>query len=114
MSVLKTVLENVRISAPKKKRSSKWPKVRAEHLEANPVCAACGAKTKLEVHHITPFHEDPVLELNKDNLITLCESASDGVICHLCVGHGGDYKAYNPNVVADASKMLGLIKDRRY
>jgi len=113
--ILKAMVESLRFSAPPKKRSSKWPKVRAAHLHANPMCAACGAVTKLEVHHIEPFHDHPELELDPKNLITLCESTSDGIICHLCVGHAGDYKAYNPNVVTDAATVLQLLtKSKTY
>lgn len=103
----------MRFSAPPKKRSSKWPKVRAKHLEENPVCAACGATTKLEVHHKVPFHDNPELELDPNNFITLCESTSDGIICHLCVGHKGDYKDYNPNVEQDAARILVMLKSKK-
>jgi hypothetical protein len=87
-------------------RSNEWPKVRAEHLKLNPVCACCGGTKKLEVHHIQPFHLHPALELEPTNLITLCEDASNGIICHLCLGHLGNYKSFNKDVVQDA-KALG-------
>lgn len=82
-------------------RSSKWPSVRKKHLAQNPVCSVCGSRRKLEVHHIIPFHKDSSLELNPQNLVTLCESKSFGVVCHLLYGHLGDYKKINPNVVED-------------
>jgi len=83
-------------------RSKKWPTVRKNHLKNNPVCAACGGSKKLEVHHIIPFQENPNLELDQNNLITLCESKSFGVVCHLHYGHLGDYKRVNPDVVQDS------------
>ena len=83
-------------------RSSKWPTVRKYHLKANPVCAVCGGKDKIEVHHIKPFHEYPELELEPTNLISLCESKSFGIVCHLLVGHLGSYKKINPDVLEDA------------
>lgn len=100
--VLDLVLENARVSSPKKKRSNQWAKVRANHLKKNGSCAACGSTKKLEVHHIVPFSDNPELELDPNNLITLCENAKGGIICHLCIGHKGDYKDENPNVVEDA------------
>lgn len=112
MSLLKALVETLRISAPAKKRSVLWPKIRKAHLDSHPTCAACGSTTKLEVHHKIPFHENPSLEIRLDNLITLCESTSNGIICHLCVGHAGDYKTYNPNVEQDAARILTMIKSR--
>jgi hypothetical protein len=87
-------------------RSNEWPKVRDEHLKNNPTCVCCGGTKKLEVHHIQPFHLHPSLELEPSNLITLCEDASNGIICHLCLGHLGNYKSFNKDVVQDA-KALG-------
>ena len=83
------------------KRSSQWPTVRKHHIEKNPKCALCEGESKLEVHHIKPFHEHPELELEPTNLITLCESYSYGICCHRTVGHLGDYKKINPDVVKD-------------
>lgn len=79
-------------------RSKEWPKVRNEHLLKNPQCAACGSFKSLEVHHIEPFHERPDLELNPDNLITLCEKRLFGVNCHLFFGHLGNWKLKNRRV----------------
>jgi hypothetical protein len=84
-------------------RSNKWPAVRKAHLKNNPTCAACGGKSKLEVHHIKPFYIEPSLELDLTNLITLCESKSYGVVCHLHYGHLGNYKKVNPDVVKDSA-----------
>jgi len=87
------------------KRSSKWPEVRKEHLKKQPKCAACGGDSKLEVHHVIPFNFDSELELNPDNLLTLCESKKYGVNCHLFFGHLGDYKNYNSNSVNDTKEF---------
>lgn len=111
--LLQTLVSTLRFSAPPKTRSPHWPVVRAEHLLKFPTCAACGSKKKLEVHHKLPFHDDPSKELDPDNLITLCESTSDGIICHLCIGHDGNYKDYNPTVEADAARMLEMLKNKK-
>jgi len=86
----------------KQKRSSKWPTIRKRHLKSNPRCIVCNGTEKLEVHHIKPFHECPELELEPTNLITLCESKSHGVVCHLFIGHLGNYKKSNSSVIEDA------------
>ena len=83
-------------------RSGEWPTVRKHFLEKNPTCAACGGKKLLNVHHKEPFHLDPKLELDETNLITLCIRN----LCHVEIGHGDDYKAYNPNVAVDAKETL--------
>ena len=92
------------------KRSNKWPAVRKAYLVDHGTCAACGSVNKLEVHHIKPFHLHPELELDPTNFISLCESGDHGINCHLQVGHLGNFKNENPNVVRDAAAMLALIK----
>ena len=95
-----------------KQRSSKWPKLRKSFLASNPQCAACGSRDKIEVHHIIPFHIDPPKELDFSNLLTLCESKEHGKVCHLEIGHNGNYKLENPNVVEDAAtfkKSLSIL-----
>lgn len=100
------------------KRSSKWNKVRKEHLKNNPTCALCGGTKKLNVHHIRPFHVHPELELEPSNLITLCEDKGEGIYCHLFFGHLGNYKSINVTVVEDIKiwreKLAGRPKDAKY
>lgn len=84
------------------KRSPKWDKVEEDFKAAHPKCECCGTKQRLQVHHIKPFHVEPSLELDETNLITLCMSDNE---CHLRVGHGGDFKSYNPNVVQDIQEV---------
>jgi 5-methylcytosine-specific restriction protein A len=96
------------------KRSSQWPAVRARHLKAHPSCAACGGVQSLQVHHKQPYHLFPALELNPDNLITLCEYGDKD--CHLKVGHGPkgkkpSWKIFNPQVEHDAALLLGMRKE---
>jgi 5-methylcytosine-specific restriction enzyme A len=84
-------------------RSDKWPKVEHAHLALHPICAACGGALRLNVHHMKPFHLDPALELDPTNLITLCMGEFE---CHIRIGHGDDFKAYNPGVQLDAAAVL--------
>lgn len=97
-------------------RSPHWRVVRHQHLASQPACAACGGTTNLEVHHIQPFHLRPDLELQFDNLITLCESKKGGLNCHLALGHMGNYRTgVNPFVQNDASFILTrILRCRRW
>lgn len=80
------------------KRSKEWPGVRRFYLDNHPMCEVCGGNEKLEVHHIKPFHLFPELELDYDNLITLCESKKYGINCHLFIGHRGNYRNINYDI----------------
>ena len=90
-------------------RSPKWKKVRQEFLKSNGVCAGCGTKDKLEVHHIEPVHMNPDRELDITNLITLCDK-----YCHFAIGHLLDYKSWNKNVIQDSAVYFNKVKNRPY
>ena len=77
-------------------RSPKWPATQKRHLKKFPTCAVCNGTEHLNVHHKRPFHLFPELELEKTNLITLCMDGDKD--CHIKLGHGGNFKAYNPDV----------------
>ena len=79
-------------------RSTKWPALRRSILKECCECAACGRKERLEAHHIIPFHINKALELVRSNIIVLCFR------CHFMIGHFDDWKMYNPNVVAEATR----------
>jgi 5-methylcytosine-specific restriction protein A len=94
-----------------KKRSAHWSSVRNAHIDKQPNCQVCGGSKDLQVHHVQPFHEHPELELDPNNLITLCES---GTNCHLNYGHAGNFRGYNPEVVADAVVWSGkFLRSRK-
>jgi proline racemase len=93
-------------------RSSRWRKVRAEHLKNNPKCELCEGTKKLRVHHIKPFHLYPELELEPTNLITLCECLSYGINCHLLVGHLGNFRSINNDSVNDIATWNEKLKKR--
>ena len=88
-------------------RSPKWSSVRKEHLKGHPCCAACGRDKKLEVHHITPVHVDPSMELDPSNLITFCADP-----CHIVFGHLMNFRSWNKQVTQDAPAYLEKIKHR--
>jgi 5-methylcytosine-specific restriction protein A len=113
--ILATMLANegivvAKVGAPEEGRSGKWPAVRAAFLKDHPTCAVCAGTSVLNVHHKKPWHLWPSLELSSENLITLCEAKH----CHLMHGHGGDWKAFLPDVEDEAAKFLQRVKDRRY
>ncbi len=89
-------------------RSSHWPTVREEFAIDHPACEACGTRECLNVHHVKPFHTDPDLELDPDNLITLCRDH------HFRIGHDPDgmagpqkpnWKLSNPRVREEADEL---------
>lgn len=88
-------------------RSPKWQVVRKQHIERYPNCAACGKNRKVEVHHIKPVHKYPDLELELDNLITLCDDP-----CHFVFGHLLDYKSWNSEVIRDCEVYYNKIINR--
>lgn len=84
-------------------RSPKWPHVERTFLAEHPACAACGGTKRVQVHHKQPFHLFPQLELEPSNLIGLCMGPKD---CHLEIGHGGNFKKWNPKVEQHAAAAL--------
>ena len=54
-------------------RSPQWRKIRSEYYEQNPLCVVCDTRKKIEIHHKVPFSRFPSLELDPDNLISLCK-----------------------------------------
>lgn len=90
-----------------KARSSEWGRVEKEHLLREPACLACGHKGHgLQVHHIKPFHLHPQLELDPNNLMTLCEIK--GRDHHLLLGHLDEWESYNENVKSDVKHFYGM------
>lgn len=85
-------------------RSPRWERVRDEHLAKEPECRACGRAHTLQVHHRKPFHLHPELELDPDNLMTLC------ALCHLCLGHCGDWRLFNAQVDMDVANHRSSVK----
>ena len=89
-------------------RSSGWWKVRKEHLKKYPSCFICGKKKNIHVHHIKDFSTYPELELDPDNLMSLC-----GKMCHRLFGHLLNWKSINEHIREDAELMHERIKNRR-
>jgi hypothetical protein len=87
-----------------RKRSPHWDALRKDYLWWHPKCAACGGYTSVQVHHVAPFHLVPEMELDSDNLISLC--MAPGKHCHLLIGHGDNFKYYNPSVRSYAKAAL--------
>lgn len=113
MTLIKHLVDAARGKHPiTQARSPHWPSARKRHLELHPTCAVCGGKEKLDVHHIKPFHLHPDLELDPNNLVTLCEANKGGVNCHLHFGHLGNFKSFNVSVVTDAAHWNDKISHR--
>ena len=87
-------------------RSVHWSKIQKEHIKQQPCCQACGTVKNLQVHHIIPFNVDPLKELDKNNLITLCKK------CHFVFGHLMDYTSWNIDVIEDSKVYLNKVKNK--
>ena len=85
------------------KRSGHWRTLELQFLSEHPTCYACGGIERLQVHHLRPFHLNPELELDSANLATACMGPKE---CHLKIFHGGSFKKFNPNALADAAEAL--------
>jgi 5-methylcytosine-specific restriction endonuclease McrA len=95
-------------------RSGHWSSIRKEHLKLHPKCAVCDGDRDLNVHHIKAFHTHPELELDPNNLITLCESGERGINCHLLFGHLGDFRNINPEVEKDTLIWNAKLKEKHF
>lgn len=91
-------------------RSKHWARIRDELVATVKKCEACGCTERLQVHHVQPFHLHPELELDPVNLIVLCMGPNE---CHLRLGHGGSFNAYNPNIVYDAMRFRSSSVESR-
>jgi hypothetical protein len=91
-------------------RPSSVTEAQHKHLKAFPACAACGSVQECQAHHIDPYNENPAKGADPTNFITLCEHL-EGEHHHLKLGHGGDFKHYNPNVVADSKAIMDSKTD---
>lgn len=87
-------------------RSNGWRKVRNLQIKLFPRCAVCGTKKTPEAHHIKSFKNKPELELDPDNLITLCRR------CHFVFGHCFYWRAINKEILRTVEFIKG-VKNRR-
>lgn len=108
-SVVKIVTDRIQVHVGKKRRSSKWPRARNEHIRLNPTCAVCDGTRRTQVHHIRDFSTSPELELEPTNLITLCQKRYH----HIFLGHLHNWASINPDVVEDAKCFNRKIRNRR-
>jgi len=95
------------------KRSNLWHELRDAHLKKQPVCQICGTSKDLQVHHIVPFNFRRSMELDPDNLVTLCVSKYWGMNCHMEIGHGGNWRLENPWIEYDI-KQIKIYGDPSY
>jgi len=113
MGFLEHILDRIEGKAERgQKRSPEWRKVKNAYLLKNPNCEACGKSKGVQVHHKVPFNIAPDLELDPNNLISLCTKGKT-LNCHIIVGHLGNFRATNPNVELDAIIMRKKLEDGR-
>jgi hypothetical protein len=97
-----------RVIMESRQRASAWRQIRADHLEKEPACVACGRTDDVRVHHIIPVSISPTLELDTQNLITLCTSP-----CHIVFGHFLNYNCYNKDVRKMAQEYRKSFNKRK-
>lgn len=57
-------------------RSRRWQALRLQIIARDRCCTECGARSRLEVHHVRRVRDDPAAAFDPDNLQTLCG------VCH--------------------------------
>ena len=82
-----------------KPRSSQWSWTKKEYEKLHPKICFCGI-TKCQLHHITPFSQDPSKENDFDNLVWLCEGMGTRNH-HLEFGHLNNFRSWNPDIKRD-------------
>lgn len=87
-------------------RSPRWSSVRRTFIKKHPYCALCGTDKNIEAHHVIPFSQNPLLELDENNLITLCAPH------HLLCGHLMAWRSWNTEVRKDADNWKLKIFER--
>src|SRR3972149_7060759 len=93
-----------------RRRSSKWENIKYCFLLKHDSCAACGSKNRLQVHHKLPFGLYPELELDENNLITLCMGKYE---CHFKIGHGESWVRNNKNIDDDIKELKANPENRK-
>ena len=89
------------------KRSPKWSALQKQLVKEHPFCSACLKTKNLIAHHKKPFSLFPELELEKSNILILCEGSV--VNCHFLWGHCFlNWKSYNENVERDIQIITNL------
>lgn len=99
-------------------RSTKWPTLERNYIQAYPQCFVCGnAQCRRNVHHLLPFSYMCAigrldLELDPRNLVTLCSERPGNH--HVDIGHLGWNSSFNPWFLDTANRCKGLMsKDIR-
>ena len=78
----------------------------------HPECRFCGAIEDVEVHHVTPVHVEPSLEMDSRNLMSVCHKCHrSGSRCH----PGGDTQKFNIYApwLAHVETLRRLLGDER-
>jgi len=86
-------------------RHPDWSYVARMYMIDEPNCRVCGKKGEA-VHHILPVHLRPDLELDRNNMATVCHR------CHLFVGHLDNWLSWNVSFNFDASRIRNNVHMR--
>jgi len=100
------VLYSKHLARCQRNGDASWTRLEQHFLKTFPTCAACGSPLEVQAHHIDPH---PRLRLNPGNLIALCMGLRE---CHLKIGHGGNFRTFNPNASRHAIEAFTNPKNR--
>ena len=77
-------------------------------------CAWCGTKVNLNRHHCTSYAASPELKDDPNNIVILCRGKGLSGGCHACIGHGWNFKRFNPNIKETLRTVRWVTSDEYY
>ena len=94
------VVRNIRFCVKGENVRKLWVvrKAMKEYHADHPECEYCRRNEKVQTHHIVPVSVSPSEADDKKNMMSLCAKR-----CHLTLGHMGNFKTYNKNVLETVS-----------
>jgi hypothetical protein len=72
-------------------------------------CMVCGGTKTVQAHHLFPRHIWPQLMYREEFWVPL-DRDNPVLDCHCLIGHGGDFKGYNPFCVAMAELLRPVLR----
>ena len=108
-------LNKIFITTKRMFRSKGWKVLKDDFIASNDKCYICGSRSNLEVHHIKDVSNFPDLELDENNLMTLCDGSDrfEGLSCHRIFGHFGCWRRTNYQLREVAELMrVGMKTDK--
>lgn len=74
-----------------------WHGRRLPKAPPGTTCACCGGSLLVQPHVVNPYAVDA-----PQNVLWLCSGVAE---CHLRIGHGGDWRTWNPTVARHVAQL---------